>query len=293
MQALKPEGVTQKHPRLRGEDSLREAVLRYAPETPPLTRGRLGPTGTGRASWRNTPAYAGKTHAVPLSILKNEKHPRLRGEDLIRPLVAKATSETPPLTRGRRRWTAVCRPPQGNTPAYAGKTVRRLDREGHAAETPPLTRGRRGDDVPRIGPLGNTPAYAGKTNSRSSRSSTETETPPLTRGRRIADSFFNSPHGNTPAYAGKTSPSNERHQTFWETPPLTRGRPHDDHVGVRPVRKHPRLRGEDRLPGEAGSRKSETPPLTRGRRREEGGRHKHHGNTPAYAGKTNRSNSRL
>ena len=94
-----------------------------------------------------------------------QKHPRLRGEDL-----------TPDVQMLRL---------EGNTPAYAGKTLllkrhlfylqkhprlrgedcQVVERAPRDRETPPLTRGRL---LPRPGAVlgtGNTPAYAGKTSS--------------------------------------------------------------------------------------------------------------------------------
>ena len=151
-----------KHPRLRGEDTPNCREARLPLETPPLTRGRRlkkakpgvrhGNTPayagkTGRRRWfffrsetppltrgrqnrndcnsqtdGNTPAYAGKTAQFGDFTSGYEKHPRLRGED---PTLGKRRtqpSETPPLTRGRRRERGIRRGGGGNTPAYAGKT---------------------------------------------------------------------------------------------------------------------------------------------------------------------------
>ena len=51
----------------------------------------------------NTPAYAGKTFLVSLTISK--------------------VMETPPLTRGRHYLVPTVSGTNGNTPAYAGKTA--------------------------------------------------------------------------------------------------------------------------------------------------------------------------
>ena len=72
----------EKHPRLRGEDSLQPFTAHLPVETPPLTRGRRNCRQEGRPRFGNTPAYAGKTRVIEVEEL----------------------------------------PPQGNTPAYAGKT---------------------------------------------------------------------------------------------------------------------------------------------------------------------------
>ena len=112
-----------KHPRLRGED--RHVVH-----------------GNGRR-YGNTPAYAGKTMALPPChclfqetppltrgrplefqsiLLIRRKHPRLRGEDPVTQCVELPLKETPPLTRGRLYAQGTATDDEGNTPAYAGKT---------------------------------------------------------------------------------------------------------------------------------------------------------------------------
>ena len=74
---------------------------------------------------RNTPAYAGKTRRQQAEKSRDEKHPRVCGEDLTAVSQPATIVETPPRMRGR----PVERVENGfdhrNTPAYAGKT------EGH------------------------------------------------------------------------------------------------------------------------------------------------------------------
>ena len=193
-------------------------------------------------------------------------------------------SETPPLTRGRLLAALMAREADGNTPAYAGKTLHiplspyrtrkhpRLRGEDLQAnnvcvtgqETPPLTRGRRKRLKTFKRKIGNTPAYAGKTGTTSmvkmgyrkhprlrgedlpdqARSRGHVETPPLTRGRLYVGAFARGVYRNTPAYAGKTAP-------LFESP--------------RDGQKHPRLRGEDYWLANGVGVWVETPPLTRGR----------------------------
>ena len=73
---------------------------------------------------RNTPAYAGKTDSKTLLQREHEKHPRVCGEDesLTDDLTDK--EETPPRMRGRRIKEITPGVANGNTPAYAGKTLR-------------------------------------------------------------------------------------------------------------------------------------------------------------------------
>ena len=70
-----------KHPRLRGEDRQVASGGGAADGNTPAYAGKTGdrphvPSGEG-----NTPAYAGKTFLVLWEPLRDEKHPRLRGED--------------------------------------------------------------------------------------------------------------------------------------------------------------------------------------------------------------------
>ena len=154
-------------------------------------------------------------------------------------------------------------------------------------ETPPLTRGRLSGSEPASAVSGNTPAYAGKTSFFFTpmervwkhprlRGEDQThhrlrlhreETPPLTRGRPRTRPTRRRHPRNTPAYAGKTRPA-----------PLEKSDPW----------KHPRLRGEDRSRYSPRVRVQETPPLTRGRQGRTKTRSGRCGNTPAYAGKTDR-----
>ena len=96
----------------------------------------------------------------------------------------------------------------------------------------------------------------------------DTETPPLARGRPMDEDDDCAQLRNTPACAGKTC-------RFRWSGPCTR--------------KHPRLRGEDAWHYLKHYTAPETPPLARGRR---GLRRRNglcRGNTPACAGKTERT----
>ena len=254
-----------KHPRLRGEDHLRQTIGDSRAETPPLTRGRLfsrsapsgragntpayaGKTKPPRAALLllgNTPAYAGKTWRKSLSGGMRWKHPRLRGEDVHRERDTENGVETPPLTRGRRDYLTDPTAPRRNTPAYAGKTNRPRPAQGASWKHPRL----RGED-PHLGAhqrtlQRNTPAYAGKT-FRGSREAFRVKKHPRLRGEDATELAAGGVAlGNTPAYAGKTA----------------RTLSHESKG-----RKHPRLRGEDSSAICSRESGRETPPLTRGRR---------------------------
>ena len=153
----------EKHPRLRGEDTVKRKIVRRHKETPPLARGRRCRVDEAVKRLRNTPACAGKTLIAVMDRLSCGKHPRLRGEDLQFSFAVTHLRETPPLARGRRILQILVSKPLRNTPACAGKT-RRIWFAWECTEKHPRLRGEDGllSNKP-AGILGNTPACAGKT----------------------------------------------------------------------------------------------------------------------------------
>ena len=111
-----------KHPRLRGEDEVHKTARPRLSETPPLTRGRPRMLDQEALAKRNTPAYAGKTQGARHWCRPGQKHPRLRGEDVLLWTYCFSCRETPPLTRGRPFDCCSSCFLRRNTPAYAGKT---------------------------------------------------------------------------------------------------------------------------------------------------------------------------
>ena len=152
-----------KHPRLRGEDSPISRSPPMKAETPPLTRGRLNCAIPEDAAHGNTPAYAGKTGLKKLHRRTNQKHPRLRGEDLNLHITKTPVLETPPLTRGRRGGGDCDAGTGQKHPRLRGEDRYKDGKKEKVEETPPLTRGRPAPRNRRGLPPGNTPAYAGKT----------------------------------------------------------------------------------------------------------------------------------
>ena len=107
---------------IRGENTI-EALDNHArAETSPHTRGEQISAKRRADRAGNIPAYAGRT----LLELKNQghlrKHPRIRGENKILPVIFMVPRETSPHTRGEHGITM--RAPNGcrNIPAYAGRT---------------------------------------------------------------------------------------------------------------------------------------------------------------------------
>ena len=117
-----------KHPRVCGEDVLAYATKKTTKETPPRMRGRLLTAASAEQVRRNTPAYAGKTPQRPPRRSRGEKNHRVCGEDSGLPLRRLRERETPPRMRGRRKSAMSSTTSARNTPAYAGKTNRKLHR---------------------------------------------------------------------------------------------------------------------------------------------------------------------
>ena len=111
-----------KHPHVRGEDSSHFFPLAPTIETPPRAWGRPPPTPCRFATTRNTPTCVGKTLDADRAQAFREKHPHVRGEDLVGYLRTLSLQETPPRAWGRPRkaleWTGGAR----NTPTCVGKT---------------------------------------------------------------------------------------------------------------------------------------------------------------------------
>ena len=68
-----------------------------------------------------TPAYAGKRHADPDTVFRNQDHPRLCGEKFSGTLTPKTDSGSPPPMRGKVCCVCLDYVLTGITPAYAGK----------------------------------------------------------------------------------------------------------------------------------------------------------------------------
>ena len=115
--------VTEKHLRLRGENSHRHNPTPPSPETPPLARRKQKGPNNGPSTWRNTSACAEKTALAASACCFARKHLRLRGENDEMIAVIEASKETPPLARRKRgllRGHVAC---EGNTSACAEKTT--------------------------------------------------------------------------------------------------------------------------------------------------------------------------
>ena len=115
--------TTEDHPRMRGEDRSLRGLLETPRGSPPHARGRPGMISATINTMRITPACAGKTGSQRPGRRAFRDHPRMRGEDVERPLAAPNADGSPPHARGRQlpevRVALVVR----ITPACAGKTL--------------------------------------------------------------------------------------------------------------------------------------------------------------------------
>ena len=110
------------HPRSRGENRRTSGSSACRSGSSPLTRGKLGPSGTEPQRVRLIPAHAGKTVRGPHLRPDRWAHPRSRGENSTRPRVLRGVVGSSPLTRGKpttARWQGTH---PGLIPAHAGKT---------------------------------------------------------------------------------------------------------------------------------------------------------------------------
>ena len=163
----------------------RRMALRTFPvkiETPPRAWGRRQPGDARRQKRGNTPTCVGKTTISISLYLYTEKHPHVRGEDLMRGDYDDYHEETPPRAWGRLRKREHSPGAHGNTPTCVGKTPR-PNVSVCAGKHPHV----RGEDAIRARSL-----HSGD------------ETPPRAWGR-LQVSYYNiSMDRNTPTCVGKT-----------------------------------------------------------------------------------------
>ncbi len=112
----------EKHPHVRGEDARSEDARACSPETPPRAWGRHVHRFGGLAHKGNTPTCVGKTAFFRVLVPSRQKHPHVRGEDLVHFIQRYIPEETPPRAWGRLSMTPSMRKKLRNTPTCVGKT---------------------------------------------------------------------------------------------------------------------------------------------------------------------------
>ena len=262
--AFRPGRDGEKHPHVRGEDppSVRSNGRWW--ETPPRAWGRRTARRATIPAWRNTPTCVGKTFVLAEPSRWRQKHPHVRGEDIIPSCVNINNLETPPRAWGRLHITSIGNIKIRNTPTCVGKTGTRTTGRRSARKHPHV----RGED-----------------RRRTTEAQPSPETPPRAWGRPAVVSspaiFFR----NTPTCVGKTIPAGSRHGSRWKHPHV-RGEDAVSSEAKRGVKKHPHVRGEDRAYAPGGHGEVETPPRAWGRRSSFSGLVGKRRNTPTCVGKT-------
>ena len=115
--------ICQDHPRLRGNYLHKMSLRANRGGSPPLTRELLEFLTNLYIPLGITPAYAGITLFIRLSVSLPRDHPRLRGNYIFILLVQCFVSGSPPLTRELPVPIATVPIATGITPAYAGITT--------------------------------------------------------------------------------------------------------------------------------------------------------------------------
>ena len=115
------------HPRVCGEKNINVGIFHAGGGSPPRMRGKAALPPGAFCHIGITPAYAGKSRRCCELSRPLRDHPRVCGEKLRVPLKAACAMGSPPRMRGKERG-APARPPLPRiTPAYAGKSVIRLN----------------------------------------------------------------------------------------------------------------------------------------------------------------------
>ena len=234
------------HPRVRGEEVPRHALMIAALESPPRARGRVIPgCGCCRAAGI-TPACAGKSWSAMACNAVGRNHPRVRGEELCSPLAGRLVGGITPACAGKRTVAGPDSRLSRNHPRVRGEEAYPVLLPLAFLENHPRVRGEeRVREFSATGLNGITPACAGKSTAarRGFRSTRESpprargraaairvlsvpsvESPPRARGRVRACRAVKTRHGITPACAGKSLVAVVASLPFTESPPRARGR---------------------------------------------------------------------
>ena len=111
------------HPRSRGENKQLQHGAVIALGSSPLTRGKPEFVEDDGAHVGIIPAHAGKTRCACPWGLSVGDHPRSRGENVFRAILAITAAGSSPLTRGKPVGSLCGRRLGGIIPAHAGKTL--------------------------------------------------------------------------------------------------------------------------------------------------------------------------
>ena len=159
----------QDHPRLCGEKFLIPSTIALKMGSPPPMRGKATLYIDQLATFRITPAYAGKSSRYGLFCAENKDHPRLCGEKRHFALLWLPVVGSPPPMRGKAPFRFVVVACGGITPAYAGKSFSSFVVYIITQDHPRLCGEKYKKLQPKRYAVWITPAYAGKRNEKSAR----------------------------------------------------------------------------------------------------------------------------
>ena len=115
--------ATPEDPRVRGDDIVARDLITPDQGRPPRARGRLRHDELRSLSSGKTPACAGTTRYGSGHRTQTGEDPRVRGDDLLVPVLENAIAGRPPRARGRHTRCALGAGGRGKTPACAGTTL--------------------------------------------------------------------------------------------------------------------------------------------------------------------------
>ena len=217
------------HPRSRGENHSRIAVVSPSMGSSPLTRGKRFSVFIVVLTFGLIPAHAGKTGVGAVARVGVGAHPRSRGENCCTGAGSALNAGSSPLTRGKPPEVAAPVAEERLIPAHAGKTTywtftpkvtwahprsrgenfRGLKKQIASEGSSPLTRGKRTRHAHARPLSGLIPAHAGKTISRAIRSISR-RAHPRSRGENVTKLATTQTHmGSSPLTRGKREPTHE------------------------------------------------------------------------------------
>ena len=157
---------TEAHPRVGGENRRWRREHRAGVGSSPRGRGKRGVGDRRSVRNRLIPAWAGKTggDTAPCQVVR--AHPRVGGENPVRPRVGLGCHGSSPRGRGKLSSSRLTRTAVWLIPAWAGKTRSRRRRWSSSRGSSPRGRGKQGCLVGDALANRLIPAWAGKTGSR-------------------------------------------------------------------------------------------------------------------------------
>ena len=170
------------HPRMGGEKAPRQRAHLAILGSPPRGRGKVMCLIQVLKAPRITPAWAGKSVHLSVSIFSARDHPRVGGEKSAYPSEPPGWQGSPPRGRGKVLRSSFLPPATRITPAWAGKSFNREESQKNR------------EDHPRVG---------GEKEWSSAGPRPHLGSPPRGRGKAFIYPFPFFRQGITPAWAGK------------------------------------------------------------------------------------------